>query len=81
MAVLTALAGQIGLPVEKAHEILENGTFKQEVDADWERCRTQGISSIPQFVAGGQGVSGAQPYPVLEQLVQQAGAVRKSVAA
>jgi predicted DsbA family dithiol-disulfide isomerase len=33
---------------------------------------------VPTFAAGGYGVVGAQPYEVLEQLMQEAGAERRT---
>jgi predicted DsbA family dithiol-disulfide isomerase len=35
------------------------------------------VTAVPTFVAGGYGVVGAQPYEVLVQLVEKAGARRR----
>jgi predicted DsbA family dithiol-disulfide isomerase len=35
------------------------------------------VTGVPTFVAGGYGVVGAQPYEVLEQLVERVGAPRR----
>ena len=69
--VLVALAQSVGLPVEKAREVIANRSYRDAVDADWAKSREYGVTGVPTFVAGGQGVVGAQPYEALEQLVRQ----------
>jgi predicted DsbA family dithiol-disulfide isomerase len=71
--VLVDIASSIGLPADQAREVIEQRTHKAAVDADWEKSRRYGITGVPTFVMGGQGVVGAQPYEVLEELVKQAG--------
>ena len=70
--VLLEIATQVGLPADGAREVLEKRTFKDAVDADWKLSREYGVTGVPTFVAGRQGVVGAQPYEVLEQLVREA---------
>jgi predicted DsbA family dithiol-disulfide isomerase len=74
LAVLLDVVEKIGLPVDGAREVLEQRTFKDAVDADWELSRQYGITGVPTFVAGRYGVVGAQPYPALEALVRRAAA-------
>jgi predicted DsbA family dithiol-disulfide isomerase len=71
-AVLLDIAGQVGLSVDGAREVLEKRTFKEAVDDDWELSREYGITGVPTFVAGRYGVVGAQPYEALERLVRKA---------
>ena len=71
-AVLLETAERVGLSVNAAREVLEQRTFKDAVDRDWELSRQYGITGVPTFVAGRQGVVGAQPYETLEALVRQA---------
>ena len=70
--VLLDIAQSVGLPADKAREVLANRTFKQEVDSDWEHSRRSGISGVPSFIAGKYKVVGAQPYDVLAELVRAA---------
>jgi predicted DsbA family dithiol-disulfide isomerase len=70
LAVLLDIVQQRGLSVDGAREVLEKRTFKDAVDADWKLARQYGITGVPTFVVGRHGVVGAQPYEVLEQLVQ-----------
>jgi predicted DsbA family dithiol-disulfide isomerase len=71
-AVLLEIVGRVGLPLDGAREVLEQRSFKEAIDRDWELSRRYGITGVPTFVAGRHGVVGAQPYEVLEQLVKQA---------
>jgi len=66
---LIKIAESIGLPGDKAREVLEKRTHKAAVDADWEKSRHYGVTGVPTFVIGERGVVGAQPYEALEQLV------------
>src|SRR5499433_958800 len=70
--VLLEIAGAVGLPVDRAREVLEQRTFRAAVDADWELSRRYGITGVPTFVVGRYGVVGAQPYEALEQLLDKA---------
>ena len=70
--VLAGLAESIGLSKEAALEVLDKRTFKDAVDADWDKSRQYGVTGVPTFVAGGSGVVGAQPYEALVELVKHA---------
>jgi predicted DsbA family dithiol-disulfide isomerase len=67
---LLAIAASVGLDAEAAERVLTSRSYSDAVDADWRRSAEVGVTGVPTFVAGGFGVVGAQPYDVLEQLVQ-----------
>ena len=67
--LLVKLAGEAGLSTQEAVEVLENRVYQEAVDIDWMRSRQIGISGIPTFVIGQYGISGAQPYEMLERFV------------
>jgi predicted DsbA family dithiol-disulfide isomerase len=71
-AVLLEIVSSVGLPVDGARNVIERRTFKDAVDADWKLSRQYGITGVPTFVVGRNGVVGAQPYEALEQLVREA---------
>lgn len=71
-AVLVEIAASVGLPAAQAREVLEKRTHQTAIDADWEKSRRYGVTGVPTFVIGGNGVVGAQPYEALEALVKQA---------
>ena len=69
-AILLEIVKGIGLDEGEARTVLENRTYKAAVDADWEKSRQYGVTGVPTFVVGNQGVVGAQPYETLEELVR-----------
>lgn len=71
---LVQITTSIGLPAEAAREALTARRFRAAVDADWERSRLLGITSVPTFVTGKRGVVGAQSYAELVAFLQAAGA-------
>ena len=76
--ILVELAEAVGLPAEEARAVLAERRFKEAVDADWAKSHRYGVTGVPTFVAGRHGVVGAQPYEVLEQLLDKAGAKRRA---
>jgi predicted DsbA family dithiol-disulfide isomerase len=76
--ILIEVAQSVGLPADEARAVLAERRFKAAVDQDWAKSRAYGVTGVPTFVAGGQGVVGAQPYEVIEQLLDQAGARRRA---
>ena len=75
--LLVEIAASVGLPADEARKVLEERRFSDSVDADWQKSHRYGVTGVPTFVADNYGVVGAQPYEVLEQLVEKAGAPRK----
>ncbi len=75
---LLVVAQAVGLDVAAAREVLESRSFEDAVDADWEKSRQYGVTGVPTFVVGRQGVVGAQPYEMLERLLQEAGVEPKT---
>ena len=71
--VLLDVAKSVGLPVDEAESVLDDRTFKHEVDADWQKARQYGITGVPTFVINGSKIVGAQPYEVLAQHLRAAG--------
>ena len=76
--ILVEIAQSVGLPGEEARAVLTERRFKDAVDADWAKSHAYGVTGVPTFVAARYGVVGAQPYEVLEQLVEKAGAPRRA---
>ena len=64
------IASSVGLPAQDARTVLEQRSFKAEIDEDWSRSRQYGITGVPTFVAGGYGVTGAQPYDTLAKFIE-----------
>lgn len=75
--VLVEIAASVGLDADEARAVLTERRFKDAVDADWMKSRQYGVTGVPTFVAARMGVVGAQPYEVLEELFEKAGAKRR----
>lgn len=75
--VLLEIVEANGLPVEDARKVLEERTFKDAVDEDWQKSRQYGVTGVPTFVAAGHGIVGAQPYETLEKFLESAGATKR----
>ena len=68
---LVELAKEVYLPEKEAQDVLKARVFSAAVDRDWARSRALGVTAVPTFLLDGQVVVGAQPYPVLEQLMEK----------
>jgi predicted DsbA family dithiol-disulfide isomerase len=77
IAVLTEIAGKIGLDGRMVEQALAEKTFKEAVDRDWEYSRTSRITAVPTFMVDGRKLVGAQPYQALADLVTGAGGKRR----
>ena len=74
---LVEVARSVGLSADEANRVLAERSFRAEVDADWDRARSHGITGVPTFVVGDRGLVGAQSYEMLEQLVEGSGAGKR----
>jgi predicted DsbA family dithiol-disulfide isomerase len=74
---LVDIAASIGLDADRAGEILQSRRFREVVSADWQRSQQLGVTGVPTYRVGEVEAVGAQPYEVLEKLVQEAGAQRR----
>jgi predicted DsbA family dithiol-disulfide isomerase len=76
--VLIDVVQALGMNADEARRVLMERSFSQAVDADWAKSRAYGVTGVPTFVAGNQGVVGAQPYEALEELLDTVGAPRRA---
>ena len=76
--ILVEIAESVGLDGAAARRIVEERVFKDEIDADWQKSASYSVTGVPTFVAARHGVVGAQPYEALAQLVERAGAAKRS---
>ena len=75
--VLVDIAAAVGLDPTEARRVVTERTFRQAIDDDWARSLHIGVTGVPTFVAGRQGVVGAQPYEILTELLDRAGASKR----
>ncbi len=76
--VLLDVAASVGLDLEMAAKVIDERLYQEKVDADWQKSRQYGVTGVPTYVSGQAGVVGAQPYEVIEQLIVEAGALKRS---
>ncbi|HVS24191.1 MAG TPA: DsbA family oxidoreductase, partial [Gammaproteobacteria bacterium] len=70
--VLLELAGRVGLPVERAREVLERGEFAEEVREAERFWQDVGINGVPAVIVDRKHlISGGQPHEVFEQALRQ----------
>ena len=76
--VLLQICSAVGLDPAAAQVVLDQRSYREAVDRDWQRSRQMGITAVPTFALDGQRLVGAQSYPALEELVSSAGIMRRS---
>lgn len=75
--VLLELATSVGLPVKAARSVLVSRAFKTAVDADWNLAREKAITAVPTLVINQDMLVGAQPYGMMEKLIQANGVKKR----
>ena len=68
---LLAIAKKAGLNTKEAEQVLNNRSYKNNVDLDWADSRFKAVTAIPTFIMGQHKLTGAQSYDVLEELVNE----------
>jgi predicted DsbA family dithiol-disulfide isomerase len=70
--VLLELAGKVGLPVDRAREVLERGEYADKVRQAERFWQDIGIHSVPAVIVNRKHLlSGGQPSAVFEQALRQ----------
>ncbi len=69
--VLLDLIVKSELDPKEGESIIDNRSFSDAVDSDWELSRNSGITAVPTFKMGLDKLVGAQPYEVLERMVEK----------
>jgi predicted DsbA family dithiol-disulfide isomerase len=68
---LLDIAVSISLDPDEARKSIEERTYKEAVDADWQRAHRLGITAVPTFLYGEGRLVGAQSYQDLKAFVLQ----------
>ncbi|MDP7115852.1 MAG: thioredoxin domain-containing protein [Candidatus Woesearchaeota archaeon] len=64
-------AADIGLDTDVFDACLDNGVMAGEIQVDLRDGDSAGISGTPGFIINGEIVSGAQPFEVFEQIIEE----------
>ncbi len=71
-SVLLQICSTVGLDPAAAQVVLDQRSYRDAVDQDWQRSRELGITAVPTFVLNDQRLVGAQSYAALEEMVLSA---------
>ncbi len=69
-AVLLDIASSVSLPEDEAAKVMDNRSFRDSVDADWEKSRKNRIKAAPTFEFKERRLVGAQSYATLAELLK-----------
>ena len=67
---LLDIAVSVSLDPDEARRVVEKRTYREAVDADWQRAHQLGITAVPTFLFGTGRMVGAQSYQALKAFVQ-----------
>jgi protein-disulfide isomerase len=72
MVVFDSLAQANGLDMPSWRDCVSSGKMKPLIEADHDRASRAGASATPSFMIGDKILTGAQPLPVLQQVIDSA---------
>lgn len=70
-AKLVSLAGDIGLDTTAFNECLSSGKYSLQIARESQTVQTLGVRGTPGFLVNGLFVSGAQPFEVFQQIIEE----------
>lgn len=68
-AELAAIVSTLGLSADDALQVLSEKSFAAAVDADWQRSRRLGVTSVPTHLYGKRALVGFQEYAAFRRLI------------
>jgi predicted DsbA family dithiol-disulfide isomerase len=69
MENLLDIVVSVSLNPDEAGKIVEERTYKEAVDSDWQRAHRLGITAVPTFLSGKDRLVGAQSYQDIKAFV------------
>lgn len=63
-------AADLGVDADKFAKCVDENQFASEVEADMQEGSSYGVQGTPAFFINGMPISGAQPYSVFEQMIE-----------
>lgn len=72
VAAFKQYASTIGLDTDSFNTCLDSGEMASEVAADMKAGSAVGVSGTPGFIINGELISGAQPFSVFQQAIENA---------
>lgn len=68
---LKAWAGELGLNTDKFNTCLDTEKYAEEIDKDFMDGQSYGVTGTPAFFINGRRISGAQPFAVFKQIIDE----------
>lgn len=68
---LTVLAGEVGLDTSVFSECLASGRFASQISQESLTVQSMGLRGTPGFLINGVFISGAQPFEVFQQVIEE----------
>jgi len=68
--ILVEIVEGLSMDGRAARRVIEERTYKDAVDRDWQQAYARGITAVPTFMVNGMRLVGAQSYEALETLIR-----------
>ena len=68
---LVSLAGDIGLDSTVFQECLDSGKYTDQISRESLAVQSLGVRGTPAFLINGAFISGAQPFDVFQQVIEE----------
>ncbi len=69
--VLMDLIQSTDLDPDAGEKVIDDRSFSDAVDADWQMSGQKQVTAVPTFIMGLEKLVGAQPYEALEKMVSR----------
>ena len=72
-SVILDVVSKSGLNPEEARKVIKNRLFMKNIDEDWNKSRSYGVTGVPTYVYQKQSMVGAQPHENLVEFLNYFG--------
>jgi protein-disulfide isomerase len=69
--VMKQFADELGLDTDQFNQCFDSNKYADEINADMQEGIAAGVQGTPAFFINGQFISGAQPFEVFKQIIDQ----------
>jgi len=69
--VMKQFADELGLDTDQFNQCFDSNKYADEINADMQEGIAAGVQGTPAFFVNGQFISGAQPFEVFKQIIDQ----------
>ena len=76
-SVILDVVSKSGLNPEEARKVIKNRLFMKNIDEDWNKSRSYGVTGVPTYVYQKQSMVGAQPHENLIEFLNHFGVPKR----